>query len=99
MSKPQPFLLSLFFVCFSLPASAQPSQQPASPSGQQPAMAADQWVDNFDGKTLDEAKWERFSFEGGSGGKLKIEDGELRMRGMSGSRSGVRSKPTWTADR
>jgi len=92
MSKPHTLLLSMFFVCLSLVAFAQ---QPQTPAQQQ----ADQWVDNFDGKALDEAKWERFSFEGGSGGKLKVEEGELRMRGMSGSRSGVRSKPTWAADR
>ncbi|HKP13146.1 MAG TPA: hypothetical protein VJZ91_13595 [Blastocatellia bacterium] len=99
MSKPQPFLLSLFIVCLSLVASAQQSQQPKPPAQQQAPMAADEWADPFNGDALDGAKWERFSFEGGSGGKLKVEQGELRMRGMSGSRSGVRSKPTWTTDR
>jgi hypothetical protein len=59
----------------------------------------EEWVDNFDGKQLDEGKWERFSFQGTSGGKLKVEDGELRMRGMNASRSGVRSKQSFTGDR
>ena len=90
MSKSHSLLLSVFIVCLSLVTFAQ-QPQPPSPSGQQqPAMAADQWVDEFNGGALDETKWERFSFEGGSGGKLKVEQGELRMRGMSGSRSGVR---------
>ncbi|HEY9231920.1 MAG TPA: hypothetical protein VIS78_07225, partial [Blastocatellia bacterium] len=94
MSKSRPFILSLLIICLTLVAvfAQQPSQKPQ-------AMAADEWVDNFDGEALDQSKWERFSFEGGSGGKLKVENGELRMRGMSGSRSGVRSKTTWTSDR
>jgi hypothetical protein len=64
---------------------------------QQPQVA--EWVDNFDGKQLDAGKWERFSFQGTSGGKLKVESGELRMRGMHESRSGVRSKQSFTGDR
>jgi hypothetical protein len=68
---------------------------PAPP--QQPQV--EEWVDNFDGKQLDAGKWERFSFEGTGGGKLKVEAGELRMRGMNGSRSGVRSKQSFTGDR
>jgi hypothetical protein len=64
---------------------------------QQPQVA--EWVDNFDGTQLDADKWERFSFEGTSGGKLKVEEGELRMRGMTGARSGVRSKQSFTGDR
>src|ERR1051325_7638159 len=90
MSKFHAFLLSMLIICLSLTAFAQQKPQ---------AMAADEWVDNFDGEALDQTKWERFSFEGGSGGKLKVENGELRMRGVSGSRSGVRSKTTWTAER
>jgi hypothetical protein len=59
----------------------------------------EEWLDNFDGQQLDADKWERFSFEGTSGGKLKLEGGELRMRGMNRSRSGVRSKQSFTGDR
>lgn len=102
MSKSYQFILSLLIICLSLDAAfAQQPSQTAPPSAQkpQPAMAADEWVDQFNGDALDQTKWERFSFEGGSGGKLKLENGELRMRGMSGSRSGVRSKTTWTSDR
>jgi hypothetical protein len=75
------------------PTPTQPTNPPAA------ALAVDEWRDDFDGKTLDEARWERFTFEGGSGGKLEVEDGQLRQRGMGGSRSGVRSKPTFQSDR
>ena len=71
------------------PASAGPGKQPA----------ADEWVANFEGSALAPEKWERFTFEGGSGGTFKIEKGQLLMRGVSGSRSGVRSKQKFTADR
>ncbi|HEV2880630.1 MAG TPA: hypothetical protein VGX24_04925 [Pyrinomonadaceae bacterium] len=70
---------------------------PAPPPPQQPQV--EEWGDNFDGQQLDADKWERFSFEGTSGGKLKLEAGELRMRGMNRSRSGVRSKQSFTSDR
>jgi hypothetical protein len=102
MSKFCLCILPLLSICLSFDgAFAQQPSQTAPPSGQKPqaSMAADEWGDAFNGETLDPAKWERFSFEGGSGGKLKLENGELRMRGMSGSRSGVRSKATWTSDR
>jgi hypothetical protein len=69
----------------------------ASPQQRQPQV--EEWVDNFDGNQLAPDKWEQFSFQGTSGGKLKVEEGELRMRGMSGSRSGVRSKQSFTGDR
>jgi hypothetical protein len=62
-------------------------------------MAVDEWADNFDGKELDPGKWERFTFEGGSGGTVKLQEGQLRMRGMGASRAGVRSTPTFVSDR
>jgi hypothetical protein len=72
--------------------------QEGSPAPPKPPQV-EEWVDNFDGTQLDEGKWERFSFQGTSGGKLKVEEGELRMRGMNASRSGVRSKQSFTGDR
>jgi hypothetical protein len=69
-----------------------------SPAQQQSAPAVDEWVDGFDGTTLDTTKWELFNFEGGNG-KVEVKDGELRMRAHSGSRAGVRSKPSFKADR
>lgn len=65
---------------------------------QQSAPTVDEWTDSFEGKSLDTTKWEVFNFEGGAG-KVDVRDGQLQMRGHSGSRAGVRSKPTFTADR
>jgi hypothetical protein len=58
-----------------------------------------EWSDNFSGNALDSTKWEQFTFEGSSGGKLEVKDGQLRLRGMGGSRWGVRSKQAFTGDR
>jgi len=69
-----------------------------SPSAQS-KPAAEEWTANFDGNSLDTTKWERFTFEGGSGGTLKVEGGQLRMRSVNGARSGVRTKQKFAADR
>jgi hypothetical protein len=60
--------------------------------------AVEEWNGAFEGSSLDAGKWERFTFEGGAGGTFKVEDGELRMRSVNGSRSGVRSKQKFTGD-
>ena len=60
--------------------------------------AVEEWNAAFEGSSLDVEKWERFTFEGGSGGTFKLENGELRMRSVNGSRSGVRSKQKFTGD-
>ena len=63
MSKALTFILPMLLICLSFVAVF--AQQPQ-------AMAADEWSDSFNGEALDPAKWERFSFEGGNGGKLKV---------------------------
>jgi hypothetical protein len=96
------FLFTLAALLCSLPAIAQ---QPAAAGGsnnQQAVPAFNEWIDEFNGPALDADKWERFTFEGGSGGKVKVEEGQLRMRGQGGtggSRSGVRTKQAFTGDR
>jgi hypothetical protein len=65
----------------------------------QGTAAFDEWADDFEGKSLDQSRWERFTFEGASGGKIEVKDGQLRQRGMGGSRFGVRSKPAFTGER
>lgn len=84
-------------VLASLSAIAQ--QPPAAPQQAPAAMAVNEWTDNFAGKTLDTAKWQPFTFEGASGGKIEVLDGELHMRGMGGSRFGVRSVPEFSSER
>src|SRR5258705_3100724 len=93
------FLISLVI---GLAASASLAQEKPAPSpAQSPKPSAtpavDEWGDDFNGKELDQTKWERFSFEGGNGGRFTVEEGQLRMRGVSGARSGVRSTKTFTA--
>ena len=93
----RPFLIALT-VCFA--ASVLTAQQlkgtPPGQSAKPPAV--DEWGDDFNGTELDQTKWERFTFEGGNGGTLKIEEGQLRLRSVSGARSGVRSKQALTGD-
>ena len=60
---------------------------------------ADEWGDSFDGDALNEADWERFSFEGAGGGKAEVKGGRLLMRGPAGSRAGVRSRREFAGDR
>jgi opacity protein-like surface antigen len=92
--------LAVAAVCLSAACALAQEGTAAPPQPQpQPQPQVAQWTDNFDGAQLDAGKWERFSFQGTSGGKLKVEAGELRMRGMNGSRSGVRSKQSFTGDR
>ena len=87
--------LAAFAVVFAACFSAAGQQAPAQ--GAQPAV--EEWRDDFDGDKLDEAKWERYTFEGG-GGKAEVKEKQLRLRGGSGdSRSGVRSKQSFTGDR
>jgi len=72
-----------------LPATTSLARMPPS-SQAQPATV--EWTAGFEGDSLDTAKWERFTFEGGSGGTFKVENGQLRMRGVGGARSGVRTQ-------
>jgi hypothetical protein len=61
--------------------------------------AVDEWTDDFNEGELDQAKWEKFTFEGGAGGKIEVKDGQLRQRAVNGSRAGVRSKRSFAGDR
>lgn len=59
----------------------------------------EEWSDDFKGDKLDDAKWEKFTFEGGSGGKLEMKDGEIRLRSASKTRAGIRSKKSFASDK
>ena len=82
----------------SFAITTRDAQKLSQDSGAKSAPAADEWGDDFNGPELDQTKWERFTFEGGSGGTFKIENGQLRMRSVSGARSGVRSKQEFNGD-
>lgn len=75
----------------------QPSSSPAPAQNQQPQF--DEWSDDFTGDKLDEKKWEKFTFEGASGGKLEVKDGEVRIRSTAGTRAGIRTKEEFSGDR
>lgn len=75
----------------------QSAQQPAVGAQQQPAY--EEWEDCFNGGALDESKWERFTFEGAGGGKVEVGDGEVRIRSGNGTRAGIRTKQSFSADR
>ncbi|MCP9494855.1 MAG: hypothetical protein MSG64_10415 [Pyrinomonadaceae bacterium MAG19_C2-C3] len=94
-------------IAAAAPAQSPQSAPPATPgtttgaAGAQTAM--DEWGDDFNADKLDETKWERYTFDGGSGGKSEVKDGQLRQRGVGGydavgSRAGVRSKKTFRAE-
>lgn len=95
LKKPRSYLLFLFCL-LALPVYAQ---QPSGSQGPNAQPAFEEWTDDFNGADLDQSKWEKFTFEGGSGGKIEVKDGQLRQRAMSGSRYGVRSKREFTGDR
>src|SRR2546423_6511364 len=91
--------LTLARAAFTEANAQQPAQTPApSSSHAQQKPAYDDWSDDFKGDALDESKWERFSFEGAGGGKVEVKDGEVRLRSANGTRAGIRSKPSFTAD-
>lgn len=92
------FTLALFASALTAGARQSSPQQPSTAAAQQ-TPAFDQWADDFRAASLDEAKWERFSFEGAGGGKLELKEGELRIRSSNGSRSGVRSRQSFASDR
>lgn len=73
-------------------AGSSAVQQPAS-------VAYDQWGDEFEGDTLDKTKWERFTFEGTGGGKLELKDGQVHLRSANGTRSGIRTKQSFSGER
>jgi len=70
----------------------------AAPAIVETRKPTDGWVDNFEGQAMDAARWERFTFEGGGDAKVEVAGGQLRLRGLKGSRSGVRSKQTFTGE-
>ncbi|MDQ3181656.1 MAG: hypothetical protein M3Q33_14195 [Acidobacteriota bacterium] len=74
------------------PDSSTPSTKPTE-------QQFEEWADQFTGDKLDETKWEKFTFAGGSGGRLEVKDGEVRIRSGNNTRAGIRSVKTFTGDR
>ena len=79
--------------------SALAQEQSQTASQQTAKMQTAEWSDDFNGDKLDEAKWEKFSFEGGGGGKLELKNGEVRIRSTNKSRAGIRTKESFISER
>ncbi len=97
-------LVAFSIILFQVPTIGVAQQPPAQAgqgqqSEQKQKPAFDDWGDEFAASSLDESKWERFTFEGGGGGKLELKDGQLRLRSGNKTRAGVRSKESFNADR
>jgi hypothetical protein len=90
--------LPVIFICALITSAQTPAQPPAGGQAAAPPNI-EGWEDDFNAAKLDEEKWERYSFEGGSGGKVEVSDGQLRQRGADGSRAGVRTKKTFESER
>ncbi|HEY0049946.1 MAG TPA: hypothetical protein VGB68_11700 [Pyrinomonadaceae bacterium] len=76
-----------------------PAQTPTPAPQTKAPPQVEEWADDFSGDKLDETKWEKFSFEGGGGGKLEVRDGEVRIRSVAKTRAGIRSAKTFSGDR
>lgn len=76
------------------------AQEPKSPNSTPvAAIQYDEWKDDFDGEKLDEKKWEKHTFEGGSGGKLEVKNGVVQIRSAGKTRAGIRTKDSFSGDR
>ncbi len=80
--KFQNFLLIILIITASFSAIAQAQSAPQFV----------EWEDDFSGEKLDETKWEKFTFEGASGGKLEVKDGQVKIRSTARTRAGIRTK-------
>jgi len=94
------FFAVILSICFGEWAHAQDKKPSPSPA---PAAVGtvqyEEWSDDFNGDKLDEKKWEKFTFEGASGGKLDVRDGEVQIRSTAKTRAGIRTKQSFSGDR
>lgn len=88
--------LTVFTLFLHSTLCAQENQTKPTP---QATPQFEEWADDFSGDKLDAAKWEKFTFEGGGGGKLEVKNGEVQIRSASKTRAGIRSVKTFTGDR
>lgn len=94
MKKSAVLLFAAIFCLAGLRATIT-AQQPTPPPNVPQFV---EWSDDFTGDKLDLTKWEKFTFEGGSGGKLEVKDGEVRIRATAGTRAGIRTKDAFSGD-
>ena len=78
---------------------AQEAKPSPTPATAQTKPQFEEWNEDFTSDKLDEKKWEKFTFEGGSGGKLEVKDGEVKIRSVGKTRAGIRTKDAFSGDR
>ncbi|MEO5857880.1 MAG: hypothetical protein ABIR33_02915 [Pyrinomonadaceae bacterium] len=95
------YLIGISIIILSFVGCRQGVAQQISPaaSSTQNKPQFEEWGDDFNGDKLDEKKWERFTFEGGSGGKLEVRDGIVEIRSAGKTRAGIRTKDSFSGDR
>ncbi len=86
-------------ISLSVETRAQGATTSPQTATQTKAPQFEEWTDDFTGDKLDESKWEKFTFEGGSGGKLQVKDGTVQIRSANRTRAGIRTKNSFTGDR
>ena len=93
-------IANLFLLMSGLGTVITAQQTTASPQTSATKRAqVEEWSDDFKADKLDEKKWEKFTFEGASGGKIEVKDGEVKIRGASRTRAGIRTKDAFAGDR
>jgi len=90
---------TILIAALGLKAQVQAQETKPSPVTTQSKLQFEEWSDDFTGDKLDEKKWEKFTFEGGSGGKLEVKDGTVQIRSASKTRAGIRTKDSFSGDR
>jgi hypothetical protein len=71
---------------------AQEAKPSASPPSTQNKSQYEEWSDDFTGESLTESKWEKFTFEGGSGGKLEVKTGLCKFAAQANTRRNSHKK-------
>lgn len=89
---------TMFFFGGAAPTALRAQQSSPATTAKQTAAQFIEWSEDFTGDRLDETKREKFTFEGGSGGKLEVRDGEVRIRSTAGTRAGIRTKENFSGD-
>ncbi len=93
------YLITGTILIAALGFGGQVPAQETKPAASQNKTQFEEWSDDFSGDKLDEKKWEKFTFEGGSGGKLEVKDGAVQIRSAGKTRAGIRTKDSFAGDR
>ena len=88
----------VLFIVVLLSQGVRASAQSAT-NGKPSVPQFDEWTEEFNGDKLDDKKWEKFTFEGASGGKLEVKDGQIQIRSTGKTRAGIRTRESFSGDK